>query len=84
MEHEICTKIPRNFELKLRAITRGYSTVKIARPGDVLLEVFERETSSIEGQSMHQKIEVKPGLGPEGGGLGPLFLNFLDPPLETL
>ena len=67
MEHEICTKIPRNFEWKLRAITRGYSTVKIARPGDVFVEVFERETSSIEGQSMHQKIEVKPGgLDPSG------------------
>ena len=55
MEPEICTKILRRlsekFKAKLPVARRGYSKTKSARLDDAFSEVFERETSPVEGQS---------------------------------
>ena len=55
MEPEKCTKMLRNLREKPPATTRGYSTAKNARLGDAFVEVFEREASPVEGQSLQQK-----------------------------
>ena len=59
MEPEICTKMRRNLNEKLRAkfpaTARGYSMAKIARLDDAFLEVFEREAGQVEGKSLKQK-----------------------------
>lgn len=55
MEPETCTKILRRlsekFKAKLPVARRGYSKTKSARLDDAFSEVFERETSPVEGQS---------------------------------
>ena len=59
MEPEICTKMRRNLNEKLRAkfpaTARGYSMAKIARLDDAFSEVFEREAGQVEGKSLQQK-----------------------------
>ena len=61
MEHEICPKMLRNCESEnFEPLHVAIPRQKNARLGDVFLEVFERETSSIEGQSMHQKNRSNP------------------------
>ena len=56
MEPEICTKMLRNSSKKLiarfPATTCGYSMAKIARLNDAFSDVFEREASPVEGQSL--------------------------------
>jgi len=60
MEPEPCTKMLRNLREKLAAkfpaTTRGYSMVKVARLDDAFSEIFELEASSVEDQSLQQKI----------------------------
>ena len=59
MEPEICRKMFRNFNEKLRAktptTTPSYSIVKIARLDDAFSEIFELEASPVKGQSLPQK-----------------------------
>ena len=59
MNPEIFTKMLRNLSEKLRAkfpaTTLGYSMAKIARLDDAFSEVFEREASPVEDQSLQQK-----------------------------
>ena len=43
------------FGAKFPAITRGYSMVKFAHLDDAFFEVFWRQASPLEGQSLQQK-----------------------------
>ena len=42
-------------KLDLSATARGYSMAKLGRLNDVFSEVFEREASTVELQSLQQK-----------------------------
>ena len=59
MEPEICRKMFRNFNEKLRAkfptTTPSYSIIKIARLDDAFLESFELEASKI---SVHARVKM--------------------------
>ena len=59
MESEICRTMLRNLCEKLRAkfpaTTSGFSMAKIALLDDAFSDVFEREASPVQGQSLQQK-----------------------------
>ena len=63
MEPEICMKMLRDLSEKLRAkfpaTTPGYSMAKNAHLDDAFSEVFKREASPVEGQSLQQKDKKK-------------------------
>ena len=62
-EIHVCIKMLKNLSEKLRAkfpaTTPDYSMAKIACLDDAFLEVFAREASPAEGQSLQQKEEKR-------------------------